>query len=315
MSTRKKHVTPSRPGPFHVAWDIETAPLPKALADALAETDPIRQLLDSGAECTVDAVEAATERIRAATEKGWRYGRTKDAEILRAKLSEDMGNAARKVSRDMSFNPASCMIVSAAFAGRHPSTGRVLGEVRTLNDVDGDERKLVEWQWACLQSTDRIVTHNGADFDARVLLLRSAALGIAPPISLSTRRGSHNPLTDTLLVVTGGDRSLNAKKGNGLDAVCRRYGVGVGKGGMDGSKVAGLVDEGRWDEIAQYNLGDVIDRTLPLYEHLLTALIREDESHLRYWEWLKGLRAAGIAAPHAGTNYQPVSTAGFGMVA
>jgi len=244
------------------AWDIETAPDDSALADYLIDGAAVDTLLAQGpAACTKEAVEAATEALCAQNEKGWRYGQTKDPALLYEKLRRDYAALVEGASRACSIDPLRGRIVSVAFAGRLPGE-TPFGAVKTLADFDGDEAQLLRWTWRLIGRCDALVTWNGVQFDARFLHVRSALLGVPPARILDTPRGRYAPVCDLMQWLAGWERT----KFTGLDAACRRTGIGQDKGGMDGSQVAGLVQDGRWDEVAQYNLGDVLDRTWPLYE-------------------------------------------------
>jgi hypothetical protein len=245
-----------------IAWDIETAPNPDALAAYIMEADAVAQLVERGAgACTPEAVATATEAFRAQSDKGWRYGRTKDPDKLHAALRLDYETLVEKASKSCSFDPLRGRIVCAAVYGRRPGE-EPFGAVRTLADFDGDEAALLRWQWSILGRADSIVTWNGVGFDARFLTIRSAILGVEAPRLIDTARFKYAPVCDLMQWFAGWDRS----RWVGLDKVCVATGIGTGKGGMDGSQVAGFVEDGRWDEIAAYCLGDVEARTWPLYE-------------------------------------------------
>lgn len=245
-----------------ISWDIETAPDDGALADYLCDAQEVADLLAGPLDgVTPEAVEKATEMLRAQAETGWRYGRTKDPEALRKSLSRDYDALASKASSTCSFDPLRGRIVCAAFASRQPGQ-ETAGVVRTLADFDGDEAALLRWQWEWISRVDALVTWNGVAFDSRFLHVRSALLGVRPSRILETPRGRYTPICDLMQWLSGWERERRC----GLDAACRRTGIGVTKGGMDGSQVAGFVEDGRWPEIATYCLGDVAERTWPLYE-------------------------------------------------
>ena len=266
------------------AYDIETAPQEEALARMFAELDEVQALVDGPASaCTAEAVAAAVAPLVAASESGWRYGRTKDPVLLQGKLRADWDGFAESAAKTCSLDPLRGRIVSAALCTRHVRSGEIISEVRTLGPAaggtDGDEAALLRWIWQdWLGEADCLVAHNGVGFDLPYTLIRSAALGVEVPKLFATRPGSFMPVCDLLLFFTGWSRALHDFRGNGLSALCQRAGVGAPKGDVDGSQVSQLVDEGRWAEIAAYNLADVVDRTWPLYERFQSII--PGHSHL-----------------------------------
>lgn len=251
-----------------VGIDIETAPQEGALERYAIDAEPVRLLLEKGeAACTPEAVDAACEPLRKTSQSGWKYGRTKDPAKLFEALSRDYEELASSASKACSFDPLLGRVVSIAFGYRDLKTGEMLGEVKTLADfAEGDvhdETALLGWAWSeWLALAECLVSWNGIGFDLPFLLVRSAMLGVEPTGLFDTPRYRYTPHLDLMQWLSGWERS----KWTGLDKACARAGVGVSKGGMDGSQVASYVDEGRWEEIAAYNLADVIERTWPLYE-------------------------------------------------
>jgi hypothetical protein len=262
------------------AFDIETAPRDEALARLFADVDAVQALVEGPpSACTAEAVAAAVAPLLDQSASGWRYGRTKDPALLHGKLSADWVDFAADASKSCSLDPLLGRIVSAAFAFRHLGSGELIGEARTLADCGGDEAALLRWAWRdWLDVLECVVTHNGVDFDVPFLLVRSALLGVDVTKLWTTRAGAYTPNCDLLLWFTGGSRSLDARRGKGLSALCVRAGVGTPKGAVDGSQVASLVDEGRWDDLRAYNLADVAERTWPLYERFQSVI--PGHSHL-----------------------------------
>jgi 3'-5' exonuclease len=263
-----------------IAFDLEMAPQDDALAEFVAQAEPLIRLVEGGGPFDRETVDAAVAKC---SQPGLGLGdrNWKKPEAIEPFIRSQVAEIAEKASRACTFDPLRGRIVSGACALRHLKTGEMIGEVRTLADFEGDEARLVRWLWSdWLGLADCLVSWNGWAFDVPYLDVRSALLGITPPRSFEMQRGRYVPHCDLMQWFTQWDRSKQGEMGParcrphraGLDAVCVTARIGESKGGMDGSQVAQLVDEGRWDEIAAYNLADVRDRTWPLYERFCRVI-------------------------------------------
>lgn len=122
---------------------------------------------------------------------------------------------------------------------------------------DQSERELIR---TFLDIVDRVsprmVTFNGASFDLPVLRYRGMIHEL-PAHGLNDRpyfhryRGEHVDLCDVLSSFSFGGKAK-------LDELSRAMGLSGKPGGMDGSRVEALFNEGRVDDIAEYCLSDVI---------------------------------------------------------
>src|SRR5690606_24497593 len=128
--------------------------------------------------------------------------------------------------------------------------------------VATSEKAILQYFWAMAEKCDQFVTFNGRRFDVPFLLLRSAIHGIRPGKNLGKarylyqmdRNAVHIDLCDqlTLYGAFGG-------KYMGLHMACQAFGIKSPKeGGMDGSQVGEAYAQGRYKEIAEYCLADVI---------------------------------------------------------
>ncbi len=119
----------------------------------------------------------------------------------------------------------------------------------------GDEAFVLKSFWDNVEKYDRIVTFNGRTFDCPFLMTRSAVLGIQPTRNLVPYRydaGKHCDLLDQLTFY-GATRKFN------LDFFCKAFGIKSPKSeGITGLSLGPLFQEGRFREIAQYCIGDVI---------------------------------------------------------
>jgi len=138
----------------------------------------------------------------------------------------------------------------------------------------GEERDLLERFWEIVdRKRPRLVSFNGRGYDAPILMIRSAQLGVRPSANLIGNRyqiGNHCDLLEVFTFM-GAYRDRFS-----LDYWCRRFDIESPKGSIDGSQVGRAYREGRIDEIGEYCLRDV-RATAALYqriEHTLMPLFR-----------------------------------------
>jgi len=134
------------------------------------------------------------------------------------------------------------------------------------------EELLLEELWQDLESAELLVTYNGQSFDLPVLRLRSMIHGLDLPPSIAASYAprfsdGHLDLAQFLSCSIPGYRYA-------LDFVCRRFGISLNKGRMDGSTVHDAFLEGRYLDIARYNAQDAI-ATAKLYLRLKKYLSPE----------------------------------------
>lgn len=127
--------------------------------------------------------------------------------------------------------------------------------------VDGRD---VEGEWGLLEAAhqsfakvDSIVTFNGRAFDIPALLHRSRILGVKPA-SVLNASAWQKPWettwhTDMMQLLTFG----GATQRYSLEAYALGFGVRNPKTNCHGSDVATMFDERRFNEIAEYCIGDV----------------------------------------------------------
>lgn len=156
----------------------------------------------------------------------------------------------------------------------YPLTGRVvtigLLSERTNAERIGQlglshegEHRLLEWFWEAVCKYDQIVTFNGRGFDIPFLLTRSRMLGVSPSRNdLMGNRFSTKPHCDLLeqLSFYGATRKFS------LDFTARAFGL-AGKSGS-GKDVGALFAEGRYQEIVDYNSGD-LKATVELWRRVM----------------------------------------------
>ena len=132
-----------------------------------------------------------------------------------------------------------------------------------------DETEMLTAFWDVAKHYDNIVTFNGRGFDVPFLYLRSAQLNV--PISRKDWLGyryatdPHCDLAEQLTFYSVSGRDGAARKFN-LDFYCKAFGIESPKSqGVTGMDVMRLMDEGRYREIAEYCLRDVV-ATVKLYQ-------------------------------------------------
>ena len=137
--------------------------------------------------------------------------------------------------------------------------GSVALKVRT-------EKQMLEDFWTGAKAYDMFVTFNGRGFDVPFLLLRSAIHGVKPSRDLMDGRylyqqkgAKHIDLADQLSFY-----GAVFKKAS-LHLYCRAFGIESPKAaGVTGDDVSALFREGKCEEIARYNVRDII-ATAELY--------------------------------------------------
>ena len=129
------------------------------------------------------------------------------------------------------------------------------------------EKQMLEDFWTGAKAYGTFVTFNGRGFDVPFLLLRSAILGVKPTRDLMDGRylyqqkgAKHIDLADQLSFYGAVFRKAS------LHLYCRAFGIESPKAaGVTGDDVSALFREGKYEEIARYNVRDII-ATAELYK-------------------------------------------------
>jgi predicted PolB exonuclease-like 3'-5' exonuclease len=132
-----------------------------------------------------------------------------------------------------------------------------------------DEVELLNQFWSVARHYDKVVTFNGRQFDIPFLYLRSAQLDV--PITKKNWLGyrfatePHCDLAEQLTFYNVSGRSGAARRFN-LDFYCRVFGIDSPKShGVTGMDMNQLMEEERYEEIAEYCLRDVF-ATVKLFD-------------------------------------------------
>lgn len=129
------------------------------------------------------------------------------------------------------------------------------------------EKEMLEAFWQGAEKYTEFISYNGRGFDAPFLAIRSAVHGIRPTRNLlegrypyQQRDCRHVDLQDELTFY-----GATQRKG-GLHLWSRAFGIKSPKAdGTTGDDVARLFKEGKYEDIARYNTGDLL-ATKELYE-------------------------------------------------
>lgn len=122
--------------------------------------------------------------------------------------------------------------------------------------ISGSEFEIIEKFWGYIKKFKTFITFNGRGFDCPFLMLRSAILGIKPSRDLMEyNRLRRDPHIDLLEEFTffGMTRKFS------LDFYCKVFNIDSPKShGITGHDINQLFAEGKFREIAQYCMYDII---------------------------------------------------------
>lgn len=144
--------------------------------------------------------------------------------------------------------------------------GYVLKDLRSGGEAGFDEKQLLQGFFTYVERIrPRLVSFNGRSFDLPVLKYRAMVHGISAPWlhKSGDKWNSYNYRyasdwhCDLLDVLSDFGASARVK----LNEVCAAFGI-AGKFGVDGSKVAEMMDAGQIDEIRHYCETDVLNTYL-----------------------------------------------------
>jgi DNA polymerase elongation subunit (family B) len=199
-------------------------------------------------------------------------------ELEELSVEEAAANRKERALEPLGLSPFTGKIIAIGCLEVESNRGAVYFESPALS-VDHQDKAGFKYQsmseeeilrkfWDLALRCEEFVTYNGRGFDVPFIMLRSAVYGIRPPKNLGKARflyqmdrdAIHIDLYDQLTYYRafhGGNMSLHM--------ACQAFGICSPKqGGMDGSKVGEAFKEGRFQEIAEYCLADVI-ATADLY--------------------------------------------------
>ena len=118
------------------------------------------------------------------------------------------------------------------------------------------EKEMLQKFWEGAQKYSQFITFNGRGFDVPFLMVRSAVQGVRPTVNMMPPRfvanSNHIDLMDQLSFLGSVRRRPN------LHLCTRAFGIKSPKeSGITGEDVGRLFKEGRFLDIAKYNVGDL----------------------------------------------------------
>lgn len=182
---------------------------------------------------------------------------------------EDVEESLRKA---LALNPLTTRVVSIAFSALE--TGAELALIDAPQGTEPlaapsralPERSILETFWAIARRARTLVGFNSRRFDVPVLLTRSALLGVRATVNLLAGRSEsgarHVDLSEILSA-----RGASSDRRLSLELASFAFGIPA-KTETHGSEVALLVEEERYQELAEYNLEDA-RATADLYRRLV----------------------------------------------
>jgi 3'-5' exonuclease len=164
----------------------------------------------------------------------------------------------------LSLYPTTAQIIAIGLLNPETDHGKVLFQaarpINSLSDdgaiqfITGTEKEILEQFWQDITHYDQFITFNGRGFDCPFLMLRSAILQVQPTRNLMPYRYDSSIHCDLLEQFT----FYNAFRKFNLDFYCKSFGIKSPKAnGITGLDMKQLYEEKRFQEIAEYNLGDL----------------------------------------------------------
>jgi predicted PolB exonuclease-like 3'-5' exonuclease len=172
------------------------------------------------------------------------------------------------------FNPLTSKIAAIGMMDNKTEKGCVLINSADLPDfkvnhegfayLSGSEGEIIAkfWEIITAKNYNMFVTFNGRDFDCPFIMLRSIYYKIKPAVHLMngsdyTFRTNHIDLLKELTFYSNTMRG--ARRKFTLDFYCQKFGIHSPKhDGVSGDMVGRLFAEKKFQEIADYCIGDVI---------------------------------------------------------
>lgn len=189
-------------------------------------------------------------------------GTIKKPESIQKWLDENREEAAKEALAKTSFDGGRGHVCTIAWAKNDSPIA-----VRHAKTV-AEERQVIEDFFADLDPyhSETLVGHNITGFDLGFLRKRAIALGITMPTQQSMPRDPKpwdKTVFDTMSAWAGGTNRIS------MDELCNILGI-EGKGGFDGSQVAGAWAAGEHDKISEYCRDDVY-RTREIHKRFILA--------------------------------------------
>lgn len=192
---------------------------------------------------------------------------------------EEIPHELKKIEDGFSFSPLTAEVVCVGMFNPETSKGLMyyqnpknIGkefEDRGVKITAMSEADILKNFWATIKLYDEFITFNGRGFDIPFLLIRSAVHKVKPSKNLMSNRylnsqfdkAKHIDLLDQLKFY-----GAVYSRGNNLHLYCQALGIKSPKGeGVSGAHVKDMFREGRYEDIARYNINDLY-ATAELYQ-------------------------------------------------
>ncbi len=165
----------------------------------------------------------------------------------------------------LSLFPTTAQIIVIGMLNPDTNRGRILfqstepmefhSDDEMIHFKSGSEEELLQQFWKDIECYDQFITFNGRNFDCPFLLLRSAIKRIAPTRNLMPYRYDPSIHCDLLEQLT----FYGAMRKFSLDFYCKTFNIESPKShGITGLDLGTLYQEGKYEEIARYCLGDLV---------------------------------------------------------
>lgn len=195
-----------------------------------------------------------------------------------ARDEADLAHGIEQVKHELVFSPLTSRIIAIGVYDVDEKRGAVYYDAgkTTPDDIEEDgikyaamsEADMLTKFWTLAEISDEFISFYGRGNDVPFLMVRSAVHHIRPTKDLISNRYNssrmpgaiHYDLYD-LLTFFGASR----KKGS-LHMWCRAFGIDSPKGELDGSKVGQAYADGKYLDIARYNVDD-LRATAALFEY------------------------------------------------
>jgi DNA polymerase elongation subunit (family B) len=193
-----------------------------------------------------------------------------------AESDEEREEAVQKLS----LYPTTAQIIAIGMLNPDTNRGKVVfqsdepgetfSEDGQIHFISCPEKEILANFWSDVPKYDQFITFNGRGFDCPFLLVRSAILQVKPSRNLMPYRYDASVHCDLLdqLTFYGATRKFS------LDFYCKAFGIESPKAhGITGLDLGRLFGEKKFQEIANYCLGDV---------KATAELFRRWEQHLKF---------------------------------
>ena len=186
----------------------------------------------------------------------------------------DTDEKKNEVIEQFPFNPLTSKIVALGMMDYFEKNGCILINCEQdnvlkqnnscFNYIKGDEVKILKtfWDTIIAKEYNMFVTFNGREFDCPFIMLRSVFHKIKPSYNLMEGsdfnfKNYHIDLLKEFTFYTHSGRG--ARRKFSLDFYCQKFGIpSPKKDGVSGNMVKNLYDNRKYQEIADYCIGDVV---------------------------------------------------------